>query len=237
MNILGIEINNLSREEIIDRVKFFLDDPQFHQIATINPEFLLEAEENNAFRSTLQICDLRIADGFGITLAFLLKGTQLKCRFPGVDLMEKILFIANEKHLKVYLAIRKNGLSSFQEVKDALSKKYPNILINGADIDVLSHHLSLITYPASVVLCNFGAPSQEIFLASLKNTSSNIRLAVGIGGSFDYLTGKMTRAPQCMRLVGLEWLWRLIQQPKRFKRIWNAVILFPFRVILSIIRP
>jgi len=232
MDILGVPIDNLTREEILVRVKMFLDKPKFHQIATVNPEFLVEAERNKNFRAVCEQCDRRVADGVGISLAFFLKGERLKCRFPGADLMNEVIHETSGRGLSVYLAIRKDGLSSFEEIKLALLKKYPSLKIDGCDFDTaVDSSLSLITYPASPILfCNFGAPEQEIFLNSLKN-QNNIRLAMGVGGSFDYLTGKQKRAPQWLRTIGLEWLWRLIQQPKRFKRIWNAVIVFPVKML------
>jgi N-acetylglucosaminyldiphosphoundecaprenol N-acetyl-beta-D-mannosaminyltransferase len=231
MKVLGIEMNNLTREEIIQRVKFFLDEPRFHQIATVNPEFLLEAERNSEFRTVLQNCDLRIADGVGITLAMLCKGEKLKCRFPGADLVDEIIHQTSGRGKSVYLAIRKDGLSSFQEVKDMLLKIFPELQIDGDNFDPQSYQLPVTSY--QVIFCNFGAPAQELFLASLKD-NPNIRLAIGVGGSFDYLTGKLKRAPKFLRSFGLEWLWRLIQQPKRWKRIWNAVIVFPIKVLIKI---
>lgn len=234
MELLGTTIDNLTREEILERVKNFLDEPKFHQIATINPEFLLEAEKNNEFRNVLQNCDLRIADGFGVTLAMLFQGEKLKCRFPGADLMEEILSIANEKKLGMYLAIKKDGLSSFEEVKQVLLKRYPRLEINGADIDLKTRY-SIFDIQNSIVFCNFGAPQQELFLNNLRNQNS-IRLALGVGGSFDYLTGKQKRAPRWLRSIGFEWFWRLLLQPKRFGRIWNAVVLFPFHVFFATIK-
>ncbi|MDP3957386.1 MAG: WecB/TagA/CpsF family glycosyltransferase [bacterium] len=232
MELLGVEIDNLTREEILARLKMFLDEPKFHQIATINPEFLVEAEKNKDFHEVLQQCDLRIADGFGIALAFFLKSERLKCRFPGADLLEEILNIAEKKKLSVYLAIRKDGLSSYEEIKFALLKKYPTLKIDGRDFDITKNSSSsLITYPASLIhFCNFGAPEQEIFLPSLKGTAGTLRLAMGVGGSFDYITGKQRRAPEWLRALGLEWLWRLIRQPKRWRRIWKAVVVFPLKI-------
>lgn len=233
MRILGVSVDNLGQKEILARVEKFLDEPKFHQIATVNPEFLLEAEKNKDFQTALEQCDLRIADGFGITLVFFFQGERLKCRFPGADLTEIILQRAKRKNLGIYLAIKKNGLSSFEEIKKTLLKKYPRLIINGTDIDPKIHN-SQFLIPDSIVFCNFGSPQQEIFLNNLKN-QGNIRLAMGVGGSFDYLTGKLERAPKVLRSLGLEWLWRLIQQPKRWKRIWNATIAFPFRVIFATI--
>lgn len=231
MYILGVPVDNLKQKEVLARVEMFLSEPRFHQIATINPEFILEAEKNKEFCAVLQDCDLRVADGFGIALAMLFKGEKLECRFPGADLMEEILSLTNEKHLGIYLAIRKDGLSSFEEIKSALLKKYSDLKINGTAIDSKIPN-SQFLIPDSIVLCNFGAPQQELFLNSLKN-QNDIRLAMGVGGSFDYLTGKQRRSPKWLRAIGLEWLWRLIQQPKRWKRIWNAVVVFPFRVIFA----
>jgi N-acetylglucosaminyldiphosphoundecaprenol N-acetyl-beta-D-mannosaminyltransferase len=243
MKIFGISIDTFTREEIIERIKVFLDEPKFHQIATINPEFLLEAEKNGDFHKVLEHCDLHVADGFGIVLASLLHGIHI-ARFAGADLMEEVLSLANERRLGVYLALRKDGLSSFQEIKEALLKKYPEIQVEGDSID--SQNIGswkparltggLETGNCTIALCNFGAPSQELFLSRLKTDSYLLRLAMGVGGSFDYLTGKLKRAPIWMQKTGLEWLWRLILEPRyRWKRIWNAVIVFPFRVFFATI--
>jgi len=235
MEILGTTIDNLTREEILAQIKIFLDEPKFHQIATVNPEFILEAEKNSEFHSVLQNCNLRVADGFGIVLAGLLQGKYI-ARFPGADLLEEILFLANNKKLSVYLAVKKNGLSSYEAVKRIVSKRYTELEISGSDIDsrdIGNWKLEIGNY--AIALCNFGAPEQEIFLNNLKD-QKNIRLTMGVGGSFDYLTGKQKRAPWWLQSIGLEWLWRFIQQPQRWHRIWNAVVLFPFYVFFATIK-
>src|SRR3989344_1009403 len=163
MDILGIPIDILTREGVLTCVDDFLEEPRFHRIATVNPEFLLRAEKDAAFRQALLDADLRIADGFGIMLAGLLHGKCIQ-RFPGADLMDEILHIADRKKLSVYLAVRADGLSTYEEIKVVVNKKYPNIEITGANIEVSSDHSSLITYPASIILCNFGALEQETFL-------------------------------------------------------------------------
>ena len=228
MEILGTTINNFTREEIVKRVEVFLDEPSFHQIATINPEFLLEAEKNRYFHTILHNCDLRVVDGFGITLALFFCGEKLRCRFPGADLIKEILHIADQRNLSVYLAVRKDGLSSFDEVKNAIAEKYPAVHVYG-ESDVDSNDIK----NCAIVFCNFGSPAQEIFLAQFRNQTSNIRIAMGVGGSFDYLTGRQTRAPRWLQRIGFEWFWRLLLHPRRWKRIWNAVVVFPFRVFFA----
>ena len=234
MEILGVRTDNLSHEEILERISDFLNEDKFHQIATVNPEFILEAQKDKEFKNILNNCDLNIADGVGMKFAFWRKRDKLKSRIAGADLMDEIIKIADEKNLGVFLAANKDGLSLWEESATAIKKIYPNLKISGVNLDKNICQWLMVNGQWSIVLCNFGAPYQEKFLNSLKNDkNAKIKLAMGIGGSFDYLTGKITRAPIFMRQIGLEWLWRLIQQPKRIKRIWNAVIIFPIKVILT----
>lgn len=230
MELLGVPLTDDSREDILAEVRKYLKEPTFHRIATINPEFLVLGKKDQSFKDSLLAADLSIADGFGIVLAGWLRGKKIT-RIPGADLVHDILALAEKNGHSVFLAIKKDGLSPYEEIRQALLKKYPRLNIGGLEIavsDLKNYQLPATSY--QLVLCNFGAPEQEIFLESLRSNPGNIRLAVGVGGSFDYLTGKLKRAPKIMRFFGLEWLWRLILQPKRWKRIWTAVIIFPFLV-------
>lgn len=233
IEILGVPISVDGRERVLEKVGSYLREARFHRIATVNPEFLVLACQNKLFRENLRAADLRVADGFGIVLAGLLQGEEVP-RFPGADLLHDILSLAEKDGYPIFLAIRRDGLSSYEEIREALLKKYPNLLVDGVNIDVKSlKNYQLPTTSYQLLLCNFGAPDQELFLESLRNTPGGIRLVMGVGGSFDYLTGKQKRAPQCVRTVGLEWLWRLMLEPWRFKRIWNAVVVFPVKVLLQ----
>jgi N-acetylglucosaminyldiphosphoundecaprenol N-acetyl-beta-D-mannosaminyltransferase len=233
--VLGVRIDNLKKSEIFKKVEGFLSENKFHQIATINPEFILEAQNNLCFRTVLDNCALNIADGFGIKLAFWKYGWHLKTRMAGVDLMMEILKLANKNNLEIFIVAKKDGLSSLQEIKMAITKIHPNLKINGVELNVDAIQCLSIKYPC-VLFCNFGAPDQEIFIDSQKDAI--IRIAVGVGGSFDFLTKKIKRAPIFMSFMGLEWLWRIFQpqqwqfKKKRLKRIWKAVVIFPIKIIL-----
>ncbi len=236
--ILGVPISTWSRQDVLIKVDRFLIEPKFHRIATVNPEFLVLAENNPAFKRSLQSADLCVADGFGIVLASLLYGKKIT-RFPGADLLHEILAIAERDKHAVYLAIKKDGLSSYEEIQKSILRRFPKLIISGADMEVDSYQVSSIKYQVygipntkySILFCNFGAPEQELFLESVRNNPGDVRLALGVGGAFDFLTGKQKRAPRCLRVIGLEWLWRLILQPKRWRRIWNAVVVFPVKVL------
>jgi N-acetylglucosaminyldiphosphoundecaprenol N-acetyl-beta-D-mannosaminyltransferase len=260
MNILGVRIDNFSKQEILEKVALFLSEPKFHRIATVNPEFILEAQKNTKFKDVLNNCDLNIADGIGIKFAFWRYGRHLRCRMAGIDLMKKILKIASDRKLGIFLAANKDGLSTWEETRDAILKVYPNIIINGVALDRKEKNYviasgtewseaipkfnamntkiaAITTLPRNdkidILFCNFGAPFQELFINRIK--CDNIRLAIGVGGSFDFLTGKTKRAPVLVCKLGFEWLWRLLQkpdhQPRRWKRIWNAVVIFPVKII------
>ena len=147
--------------------------------------------------------------------------------------MGEIFRIANEKKISVYLAVRADGLSSYEEVREVILKKYPNIKIDGENrvvAEFKSYQLKAKNY--QLVFCNFGAPEQETYLETLRSNPGNLRLAIGVGGSFDYLTGKLKRAPKIMRLIGLEWLWRLIKNPRKIGKVM-ALPKFVWRVLRS----
>ena len=234
MSLLGIEIDNLERSEIVQKLKEYLKSSDFHQVVTVNPEFILLAQENRRFFNVLQEADLKVADGFGIKLALGWQRERLKTRWTGADLMEDILSLANRKNRKVFLLANKKGLTSWQEVVQVLQKKYSRIIFQGKNEDpeetLSSKTLKIIEeFQPDILFCNYGAPQQEIVIHQLKNHP--IKLVMGVGGSFDFIVGRIRRAPLWMRKIGLEWLYRFWQQPWRWKRIYRAVIVFPWKII------
>ena len=243
MFVLGVPICTDSRAEILLQVRKFLNEPKFHRIATVNPEFLVLADNSPVFKVSLLAADLCVADGFGIVLAGFLQGKKIS-RLPGVDLLHELFAIAEQDGHSVFLAIKNDGLSRYSDVRAAVLKIYPRLQIDGMDIDIADCRLEIadsqvlnlkskiINHKSRILLCNFGAPEQELFLESLRNNPGDVRFAMGIGGAFDFLTGKQKRAPKWLRIIGLEWLWRLILQPKRWRRIWTAVVVFPVKVLL-----
>lgn len=228
-SIFKIPISLASRREVHSTVTRWLSKHTFHRIATVGPEFLLRARRNKRFHTNLLQADLCVADGFGVVLAGLLRGKRVH-RFPGADLLHEVLKEAEGKHLSVFLAIWKDSLSSLKEIQAALLKRYPTLKTYGLEFEKTIHH-SLPTIHHPIVFCNFGAPEQEYFLESLRGREKHVRLVMGVGGAFDFLTGKLPRAPRVLRRIGLEWMWRLFLQPSRIRRIWNAVIVFPILVV------
>lgn len=159
----------------------------------------------------------------------------LKERVTGVDLMENICKHAPENNLKIYLLGAKEGTA--EKVKEILEKKYHGIQIVGTfsgnprpeeEKNITNRiHAS----KAQVLFVAYGAPKQELWIAKNLHKMPTVKLAIGIGGSFDFIAGILKRAPKTIQKLGLEWLYRLFQEPSRAKRIYSATVKFAFTVL------
>lgn len=227
--ILGVRIDNLFIDEIKEKILDILENPADQKfITTLNPEILLKAHRDEDYKKILNSADLNVCDGFGIRLVSLLRGKIVKSRFAGVDLADFLLKQANRKNLGVLIIAAKNSLSTPEEIERAIGAKYPEISSKSEYFPAGQNNFSNgIIKQAEIVFVNFGAPEQESFIFENRTKFPNAKILVGVGGAFDFLTGKICRAPKLLRALGLEWLWRLIREPKRFRRIWNAVVVFP----------
>lgn len=233
--ILGVRIDRRSQDTLERIVASLVTGGPFTRIATVNPEFLVLAHHDPNFKNCLSAADIRIADGSGVVLAGLMYGQGVS-RYPGADLIRFILSVAEQSGASVFLATKESGLSKYEDVRKAVVSSYPGLRVDGADMNPESDSESNRIHRASVVFCNFGAPEQERFLESFRSYPGSIRLVMGVGGAFDFLTDKRRRAPLWMRFLGLEWLFRLLIQPKRISRIWTAVVIFPFLCLSDRIR-
>ncbi len=233
--ILGVGLDNYSTGELYSKISQILEGSKPAQIATVNPEFLLLAKTDEQFRNTLNQADLALVDGFGMQIAGWVKGCHLH-RHTGADLTTYLLRISAEKNLKVAIINWRLGLSTANDIKTNLKKLYPNLNLEIIDIDKTDSEpdLTIIkSFQPDILFCTLGAPWQEELLQKII-TPLNVKLGIGVGGSFDFITGKAKRSPVIFRKMGLEWLWRLFINPKpRAKRIFNAVIKFPIYFIID----
>ncbi|HLM84128.1 MAG TPA: WecB/TagA/CpsF family glycosyltransferase, partial [Candidatus Bathyarchaeia archaeon] len=127
----------------------------------------------------------------------------------------------------VLVIAAEKSLCSPAEIEQSIGEKYPDLSAK-AEYFLPSQGFSenAIIKSAEIVFVNFGAPDQERFISQNRAKFPRAKILVGVGGTFDFLTGKIRRAPRIFRFFGLEWLWRLSQEPKRIKRIWKAVVVF-----------
>jgi len=234
IEVLGTRIDNLSREEIENWIKNTLGNPpQQKFVATLNPEIILKGHREEGYKKILNSADLNICDGFGVKLVAALKGKKVESRYTGVELTDFLLKQAKEKNFSVFVAVAKNSLSKPKEIEQEIKEKY-NLKIKAKYFEKENFFDADTARNAQVVLVNFGSPRQEKFIFENCQAFPEAKVLAGVGGAFDFLTGKMKRAPGFFQKIGVEWLWRLAQEPKRAKRIWNAVIVFPY---LAVTRP
>jgi len=230
--ILGVQIANLSEEQIMRHIEKILPNDVFNIIFTPNPEICLKAEADYEYKQILNQADLNIPDGVGLKLGAEILGQSLMHRITGVDLTNRILEYCNNsnKKFKIYILNHYNSLSSLSLIEKTLKEKYPNILITGTQqkfSEIESVANDILNQKPDIIFSTYGAPEQEKQIVELANSIEGPKLGIGVGGTFDFITGKATRAPKWWRDLGIEWFYRLIKQPQRFSRITDATIKFP----------
>lgn len=239
-SILGIKISDLDKIELEKKINSFLIGNKSCFLVTPNPEMILAAQQDEELFQILNKADLAPADGFGLLLASLLQGKKIN-RFSGSDLSPEILKLAEEKGYKVFIANWKDGLSSASEIESVLKINYPKlevlILDLGRDKNLSENDFSIINnFAPQIMFCTFGSASQEKFVYHNYQKIKSLKLSLPIGGSFDFITKKLTRSPLLFRRLGLEWFWRLVQQPQRFKRIFNATFVFSYKIMINLFK-
>lgn len=231
--IFGVRIDRLSWKEL-DRYcqQALLEDSPKH-IVTANGEILLKAAENNSYRETLNSADLVIPESTNLAWVLALKGKPVKQITSGADLVNHLARIASENQKSIFLLGGREGIAA--KAGERLQQINPGLRIAGcssADPNVPYVLKPIRDSGADIVLVAYGAPKQEEWIAENKD-KLGAKILVGIGGTFDMLAGVTPRAPQFFRTLHLEWLWRLILQPRRFGRIWRAVVVFPIKAIFG----
>ncbi len=231
--ILGTKITDVSLQEAIKIIADFLSSDRHGYITTPNPEICLLGYKDKPFRRLHQKSLLSIPDGFGLKVGAKILGSQLNNITTGSDLAIELIKLSEQKNYSVLIL---GGVTEVGERTLALcSYKYPKLKIsylNGGNFDSqgISDQSNLISQinniaPDIIFTC-LGAPKQEYFMANNLHKIKT-KIMIGVGGTIDFLAEEIKRAPQSWRKIGLEWLWRLIQEPWRWKRIFKAVILFP----------
>jgi N-acetylglucosaminyldiphosphoundecaprenol N-acetyl-beta-D-mannosaminyltransferase len=225
VNILGVWVHDCDEEIAVRTIQTFLHSGEkLHQVCTINPEFVMEARSNKTFRHLLNNADLATPDGVGIVLAARLLGTPVRGRATGVSMVPRLAALSAEEGYGIFLLGAAPGIAD--EAADALTKRYPGARIAGTysgsphskDWEEIDRRLQAAK--PDILLVAYGAPRQDLWIAEHRDElPSSIKVAMGVGGVFDYLSGRVPLAPPLVRRVGLEWLYRLAKQPWRWRRI------------------
>ena len=208
---------------------------ELRHVVTINPEFVIAARRDAAFAGVLRASSLATADGVGITLAGRLLGVPVGERIPGVDLVEGLAGLsARDENCRLFLLGAAPGIAD--DAAARLRERFPGVRIVGtfagssAEAGFAEIEAKLAGSGATVLLVAFGHPTQDLWIARHRGAlaTHGILLSIGVGGTFDYLSGRIPRAPRLVRRLGLEWLYRLIRQPWR----WRRQLALPLFVLL-----
>lgn len=220
--ILGVEFDAISLEEAVAQGKTWLGEEGFHYVVTPNPEFILMAQKDEVFRQTLNQADMVLPDGIGVVYAGKILGKPLKGRVPGIDFGWGLLEYLNDTGGKLFLLGAKDGVP--QQAKALLCGKYPNLQVCGTHHGYFKEDQDqevaklIADSGADVLFACLGAPRQEIFLSKW-GPQTGVRIAVGLGGALDVFAGTVNRAPVLWQKMNAEWLYRLVKEPKRWKRM------------------
>lgn len=234
IQILGTQIDAMNVSELLKKIQTSAE-PIW--IVTANPEILLYAKDDKDYRKTLSKASLRLIDSFGLQMVCKLKGMDAQ-RIPGADLAFKIVRGAVEHHQAIAMigggdkrsakpALHR--LTTYHPTLRGLAEDGGMISIKGeGDSENQRARGRIAEFKPSVLLVGFGHPKQERWIERYKHEFPSVKVFIGVGGTFDYWSGLIQRAPKWMRTLGIEWLYRLIKEPKRWKRILRAVFVFPF---------
>ena len=219
-DILGVAFDNVTMAEAVDRAMALLEREGPHLVVTPNAEIVQQARSDPEFAALIAQADLVLPDGVGVVYASKILGRPLKGRVPGVDFAGALMDRMAKSSKRLFLLGAKPGVA--EEAARRLTAQHPGLTVCGVHDGYFQEDAPVVQAireaGADVVFVCLGAPKQEKWAAAYGG-ETGARLLVGLGGSLDVFAGQVDRAPESWQRLGLEWLYRAIRQPSRFKRV------------------
>ncbi len=238
IEIFGISINQIAMQQLLDIIDSAITHKEHIQIGVVNAAKIVNMRKNSGLRQDVVDSDMILADGYSVVWASKILGKALPERVAGIDLMYRLLEIGNIKKYRVYCLGATEEVSA--RVEQKIKKNYPNVIIAGRRNGYYSSDeepviaAEIAKSQADILFVAITSPKKENFMAKWGDTI-NAPIVHGVGGSFDIVAGKVNRAPLRWQNFGLEWLYRVIQEPRRlWKRYLITNIIFIFLVIKEI---
>lgn len=203
------------------RIQTFVEDGGLHLVATVNPEFVMRAQNDRDFARILESADMCLPDGVGVVWAARRAGCPQREPVAGSDMLPLLAELCARRGYRMFLLGAAPGVAD--DLAAQLRARHPALQVAAhagtPDASGDAESLALIQrHGTQVLLVAYGAPKQEAWIDRLRGRL-DVAVAIGVGGAFDYATGRVPRAPAWMRRAGLEWLHRLGRQPWRIRRM------------------
>jgi N-acetylglucosaminyldiphosphoundecaprenol N-acetyl-beta-D-mannosaminyltransferase len=222
IDILGCRVDAVGRDEAIAWIVDAAQRPVFARVITLGVEMVMFAQRDARFRELIARYDLSLCDTIGILLASRLRGGPLRERVTGVGLIEPLARRSAEHgDIRLYLLGGAPGVA--EQAAAVLRSQFPGATIAGTRDGFFTADQSagvaaaIAASGANVLLAGLGSPKQEWWLETWQ-AATHAPVGIGVGGSFDVIAGTKKRAPHLMQRIGLEWLYRLVQEPSRWRR-------------------
>lgn len=223
IELLGARVDCVNQFEALGRIGYFMDMPGVSQIVTLNPEYVMLAQNDPELLRIINECEMSVPDGMGIVWAAKLLGIPLQGRVTGTEMLPEICRLSARKGLSVFFLGGRPGVAGVAARE--LKSRFPGLIIAGVSDNDPHPRLDEQTVNeinssgAQVLAVAYGCPKQDFWIDRNRPALSTVRLAIGVGGAFDFISGEIPRAPQKIRGIGLEWLYRLCRQPSRLGRM------------------
>ena len=220
--ILGVRVHRITQSETLDLFAGWIAEGGSHQVVTVNPEFVIKAQQDVAFRVVLEEADLALPDGQGLLWASRLLGSPITERVTGSDLVPRLAEWSAEGGYRLCFLGAAPGVAA--RAADVLRGRYTGVQIVDAfpgSPDAREDEAQcerIMALRPDLLLVAYGAPKQDLWIA--RNLERlDVPVCIGVGGSFDFVAGVTVRAPVWMQEMGLEWLHRLLREPWRWRRM------------------
>ena len=242
--ILGVRADHIDMAGALARIEAMIDQHRneggpVQQIITVNPEFVWAARKDAAFRATINQAALVLADGMGIVWASRILGQPFPERVTGTDLLPLLAERCARRGYRLFLLGAAPGVA--EAAARILQQRSPGLQIAGvyggspddAEADEILGRIRAAR--PDVLAVAYGAPRQDLWIRQHAQAlgAAGVGVAVGVGGAYDFIAGRVARAPRWMQRAGLEWLFRLLRQPRR---AWRMRVLLPMGALVWVQR-
>ncbi|MFL6215527.1 MAG: WecB/TagA/CpsF family glycosyltransferase [Blastocatellia bacterium] len=236
VNVIGIEVDNLNEEETVAAIARMMEAGGPHYLCVVNAAKAVAASSDGRLRDVLGEASLVTADGMSVVWAARWLGDRLKARVTGIDLFERLVAEAASRGWSVFFFGAREA--AVRGIVERFSREHPNLRVAGwrngyfdqAESAAIADEIR--RRQTDLLFVAMGSPAQEFWIAeNLERTGA--RFAMGVGGSFDHLSGRKPRAPHWMQRAGLEWLYRLLSEPRR---LWRRYLIGNTQFLRLVVR-